>query len=221
MRLQAVFFDLDGTLMNTLEDLTLSINHMLANHGYPVRTQDEIRRYVGNGARELLVAALPSGMPDGEVDERLAEYKAYYAVHFLDNTAPYPGVMQALEALKSQDILLGVLSNKHDTATRNMVEKGFPAGLFAAVQGAVAGLPLKPDPAGLVSMAKTLGVQPDNAVYVGDMAGDIVTAHAAGMRGVGAAWGFRPRADLDEAGADLVLDKPEQMAQLAERVAGL
>ncbi len=206
--MKAVIFDLDGTLLYTLKDLYLSVNHALEEFNYPTRTYEEIRRFVGNGIRNLMTQACPENIPDFE--ECLACFKEYYSVHSQDNTVSYDGIIELLQKLKEKNIPCAVVSNKFEAATKELIEKHFE-GFFATVVGEGAGIPKKPDPAGVFEVMKRLNVEKDEIMLVGDAETDILTARNAGIKCITVTWGFRDIDYLTEQGATIFVDKPEEI----------
>ncbi len=203
MSFRAVIFDLDGTLLDTLEDLAASVNAALAAFSLPGRTVEEVRRMVGNGLGKLIDRAVPEGTAAETRTAVLAAMKAHYAEHAMDRTALYPQAAAALAALKAADIPCAVVSNKADFAVQTL-HAAFFRGLVAASFGEQAGYARKPDP-GLVRLAlERLGVPASEAVYVGDSEVDAATAENAGMAGILVDWGFRPRALLEPFGLPVV-----------------
>lgn len=212
---QAVIFDLDGTLLNTLGDLRAATNHALAVRGLAPHSMDEIRRFVGNGIRLLICRAMPEGTSDAEIDAALEDFKAYYAAHIHDHTVPYDGIPQLLTALRKRGLKVAVLSNKIDSASQELIAYFFP-GKTDVVFGEHVGVPRKPDPTSCRMVMQQLGVQPEQVLYVGDSGTDMQTAKHAGLYAVGVTWGFRSREVLTENGADVLVDSPEQILQIID-----
>lgn len=197
---QAVIFDLDGTLLYTLEDLYLATNHALTALGLPTRTRDEVRSFVGNGYRRLFALACPEGTPDEVQEQALAIFNEYYLAHDQDHTAPYPGIPELLEELQEAGIPLAVVSNKGDAAVRDLMDAVFP-GTFRAVAGEKEGVRRKPAPDTVnVAMAE-LGVGPHDVVLIGDSEVDVATAANAGCACIAVTWGYRSVEELRAAGA--------------------
>jgi phosphoglycolate phosphatase len=212
---RAVIFDLDGTLANTIDDIALSINGALSKRGFPTHDIPTIKLMVGNGFRNLVVAALPrEKQEEALIEEIRAEATAYYAAHPLDRTRPYPGIMEMLSGLASLGIPRAVLSNKPDGLTQAVVNGLFPQAGFSVVRGETAAFPRKPEPASVLDIAKTLGMEPGEILYVGDTNVDMHTAHNSGMRPIGAAWGFRSIQELVESGAEVVITHPSELLRL-------
>ena len=208
MKYNAVLFDLDGTLLDTLGDLHYGVNLELEKHGYPARTEEEIRAAVGNGARQLMRLSLPEGTADAVVEELLAEYLDWYAVNFCVKAAPYAGVKAVVDALIERGVKVGIVSNKPDTTTKKLGAMFFP-GLPAF--GQRDDTPKKPAPEMVWKAMETLGVTAAEAVYVGDSEVDVKTARNAGLPLVAVSWGFRTVEQLVEAGADTIVHTAEEL----------
>lgn len=210
----AFIFDIDGTLLDTLPDLTAVTNAVLASYGFPQHTDGEILRFVGKGGRRLIEKAMPAGMPPEVVDEAFVRWQAVHAEKGIRLTKEYEGITEALKALKGQGIKLAALSNKFDGGVQEIVPRFFP-GLFAAQHGESERIPRKPDPTGLLLTMEELGVAPDRTVYVGDSKGDMVVAHAAGAYALGVSWGYQSIEELQAGGADRIIDVPTAMLEVA------
>lgn len=213
---KAVVFDLDGTLLNTLEDLADSCNKALAALGYPMRTLDEIRRFVGNGIPRLVKLALPEGTSDDRVGEAVALMRKIYALSCAVKTRPYDGVPEMLAALAARGIRTAVVSNKPDAQVKELCRVYFSRFVDErACIGDAEGRARKPAPDGVCEALAALdGVSRRDAVYVGDSEVDIATARNAGMRCVIVSWGFRARDVLVSAGAPVIIDKPSSLLSL-------
>ncbi len=207
---QAVLFDLDGTLLNTLQDLADATNAALAAFGLPVRTVDEVRRFVGNGVRLLMERAVPGGAQHPQFEEILAYFKEYYAAHCRVNTAPYPGVLPMLETLQAAGVPVAVISNKFDGAVKQLAAAYFGPRVALAV-GEKPGVRKKPAPDAVLHALDQLGVAPQRAVYIGDSDVDVATARNAGTDGIAVCWGFRSRQELEAAGAARIAQSPEEL----------
>lgn len=214
-RYDAVIFDLDGTLLDTLDDLMDAVNHALAEMGWPLRSREEIRQFVGNGVALLMERSVPAGTASADTAKALAIFKDYYELHKQDKTAPYPGVVELLKALREKGFQLAVVSNKFDAAVKALVEDYFPALLHSAAgENEVAGVPKKPAPAMVLRVLKELGVSPGRAVYVGDSDVDLQTAANAGLPCISVTWGFRDRAFLTAHGAAVFAGVPADILAL-------
>jgi phosphoglycolate phosphatase len=215
---RAVLFDLDGTLLDTIEDLAACMNAAVQKAGLPAHPVSAHKQMVGDGVANYVLRALPEDRRgDKDLIQRVrSEYGGLYRSHWADFTRPYDGIEEMLDALAGQGLALAVLSNKPDNFTGEMVRHYFPAVPFAAVKGAVEGSPLKPDPAAALAIAGQLQLAPDTFIYLGDTATDMRTAVAAGMLAVGVLWGFRDRQELQEAGAQRIIAKPEEVLTLLQ-----
>lgn len=213
MGYEAVVFDLDGTLLDTLEDLRSSVNHALRLHGFPERTYEEIRTFVGNGVRNLMLKAVPGGEAEPAFEEVFADFRSHYAVHWRELTAPYAGVMPLVEELRRRGVKLAVVSNKSDAEVKNLCAEFFGEAM-ACVRGEVPGVPRKPEPDSVLLALKALGVPRSEALYVGDSEVDVRTARNAGLDCVAVTWGFRTREELEEAGADTFIDTPAELLEM-------
>ncbi|MCR5170070.1 MAG: HAD family hydrolase [Desulfovibrio sp.] len=215
---QAFLFDLDGTLLDTLADLGSACNRMLAAHGWPEHPVDAYRRMIGDGFVRLVERALPPdilpSLRPGQLDRLVREGKEAYSAHLKDATRPYPGMPDAVAELRARGCRLGVLSNKPDPQTRELVETFFP-GCFHAVHGGRQGVPLKPDPAAALAMLGELGTDRTCTWYVGDSDVDMITARHAGLAAIGVAWGFRGEAEVAGAGAARIVRHPSELCAFA------
>ncbi len=205
-----IIFDLDGTLLDTLEDLCDATNYALRAENLPERSLDEVRTFVGNGIRLLIERAVPQGTPPAVTDRAFEVFKAYYAEHCTVKTAPYAGMTEAPRLLKAQGYLLGVVSNKADAPAKAIVAHYFPA-VFDSVVGEREGVRKKPAPDAVFETAKALGCTIDELVYVGDSDVDAMTAQNAGCRCVLVSWGFRERALLESFSPSAVVDTAEEL----------
>lgn len=211
-RYQAVLFDLDGTLLDTLDDLANSVNVILGKYGYPLRGREEIQRFLGNGSEQLMRLSLPQDISDGEFQRYLAEYQVYYKGHMEEKTKPYDGILELLDALRTAGLKIGVVSNKFDMAVRGLCEKYFPGDIDAAAgERETEGIRRKPAPEMVFLAAKRLGVPKESCLYVGDSEVDILTAQNAGMDCVSVTWGFREETFLRQAGAVHLVHTPEEL----------
>ena len=207
---RAAIFDLDGTLLNTLEDLADSGNELLAAYGKPPHSVQEYRYLVGNGWRKLIERILPDASPK-QIDEALVLYKAIYDKCLTGKTKPYDGIPEMISALQAKGVRLAVCTNKHISATEVLLQKYFPAGVFDAVEGDCSGIPRKPDPTHVNILLEKLDVLPEETVYLGDSGVDMQTATNARVLPVGALWGFRDKDELLENGAKILLSNPMEL----------
>ena len=216
MMYKSCIFDLDGTLTDTLDSLTFSVNLTMKEMGLPEITRDQCRMFVGNGSRVLLEKALRAASE--EALERLEEAMEIYGRVFNENcmyhVAPYEGIVQLLGTLKEQGIRCAVLSNKPDRQAVHVVETVFGKDLFFKVQGQKEGVPRKPDPTAVLQIAGEMGATPEETIYIGGSEVDIRTGHAAGMRTIGVSWGFRSREVLKEANAAYIVDTAQELLEL-------
>ncbi|MDL2226871.1 HAD family hydrolase [Deltaproteobacteria bacterium OttesenSCG-928-M10] len=205
---KAAIFDLDGTLLFTLEDLADSLNYVLAEEGLPVHGNDKYRLMVGNGLEMLVVRALPAGMRiPAHVRPILRKFVERYRTNQCRKTRPYPGIEDMLAALRERGFKLAVLSNKAHLNTLEVVTNYFP-GVFDRVLGMRPDVPPKPDPAGALEIALDLSLDPADFIFIGDSDVDMETARKAGMFAMGAAWGYRSAGELRRAGAETILESP-------------
>ena len=205
-------FDLDGTLLDTLGDLTDSTNEVLRRCGYPECTEEQILGYVGDGARRLIFLAVPDGTPAEDAEAALALWKELYPGQGYPRTQPYAGIPQALRDLHAAGVKLGVLSNKFDGAAKSNIARFLP-GAFDTVYGERAGIPRKPDPTSLLMTIEELGSEPGRTVYVGDSPVDMQTARNAGVFALGVSWGFNSPESLVAAGADAIARTPSELLE--------
>ena len=210
---QAVIFDLDGTLLNTLGDLTAAVNHGLSACGLPTRTEAEVRTFVGDGVKQLISRSCPPDTDSATLSAVLEAYLAYYDAHNMDLTAPYEGVIDLLDALRWLDIRVAVVSNKHDHGVQALCAHYFDGYLDLAVGGSDA-RPLKPAPDGLLYAMAQLGVTADEVWYVGDSVQDVETAHAAGVRCVSVTWGFQDAHRLAAAQPTALVNSAEELRKI-------
>lgn len=211
--IDTVIFDMDGTLLDTLEDLRDAVNEGLSVKGYPPRSLSEIRQFVGNGVGVLLRKAVPEGTSEKDMEVCLEAFKAHYAKHWQDKTKPYEGILKLLEDLRASGKKTAVISNKYDEAVVQLCKDYFP-GLFDAARGERAGVPRKPAPDGIYSILEELGAAKEQAVYVGDSEVDMETAKNAGLVSVGVTWGFRDRELLEEKRANYIIESPAQLLEV-------
>lgn len=215
MKYNTVIFDLDGTLLDSLEDLTDSVNYALRICGYPERTIEEVRRFVGNGVRVLLNLAVPEGTSEIDTVNCLEIYRGYYSDHMQNKTQPYNGIDTLLKTLKEKDFKLAVVSNKYDSAVKALC-RDFFGELIPVAIGESRGIAKKPAPDSVFTAMEQLGSSKEETLYVGDSEVDVHTARNAGLTCIGVTWGFRNRDILSAEGADVVIDKPEELLDCLE-----
>ncbi len=215
MAYQTILFDLDGTLLDTLEDLADAVNHILERHRCPQRTLDEVRLFVGNGLGMLMRRSLPAQYSQTVSDLLAEELRTYYTAHSRIKTAPYAGVRELLETLHAAGAKVAVVSNKADEAVGELCSFYFP-GLVDAAVGETAGRRPKPAPDAVELALERLHVDKTDAVYVGDSQVDLDTAKAAGLPCIAVTWGFRSREDLVKAGAETLADSVEELSRLLQ-----
>ena len=208
MKYQLAIFDLDGTLLNTLEDLADSTNYIMRSFGYPERTLAEVRNFVGNGIRKLLERSAPNGTSPEEIDRMFAQFKEHYGAHCADKTKPYEGIMELLRKLQEQGVKLAVVSNKADYAVKALCEQYF-CGVFDEAVGERVGIARKPAPDTVNEVLKNLQIEKAQAVYIGDSEVDVQTAKNAELNCIAVDWGFRDKEVLKEAGAETIVSTPE------------
>ena len=211
-----IVFDLDGTLLNSLEDLADSANWVLEQHGFPTHPVDAYRYFVGDGVRKLIERILPQEeRTDARIEQCRQEFVAYYKVHMEDKTSVYEGITELLAELKNRGLKIAVATNKVHVAVAPLMAKYFPNIRFDAMIGQREGVPVKPTPQIMFDILKETGCEPSEALHVGDTATDMQLAHNAGVESVGVLWGYRPLEELQEAGAEHIIRKPEELLGLA------
>ncbi len=215
---QLVIFDLDGTLLNTIDDLGLATNYALATLGYPTHPLAAYPSMVGNGVRKLLQRALPSGMDTEEQIEKLRTvFTQYYDDHCIDHSLPYPGIPELLHKLQALGIKVAVASNKYHEAVVKLIRHYFPDIEWSAVMGQKEGVPVKPDPSIVFEILSCSPTPKSEVLYVGDSGVDMETARRACVESVGVTWGFRPISELKSYYADHIVQNPIEIVALAER----
>lgn len=213
MKYNTVIFDLDGTLLNTLEDLADSTNFALEAFGYPTRTYEEVRTFVGNGIKELMKKAVPTGTDEEATLKCLQAFKDHYKTNMQHKTAPYDGIVDLLKELNSKNVKLGIVSNKYDFGVKNL-NKYYFNDLIPVAIGEREGVRRKPAPDTVLTAMEELGSTREECLYVGDSGSDMITAQNAGMKSVGVTWGFRDAESLKESGADFLIDSPKELLEL-------
>lgn len=209
----AVLFDLDGTLLNTLDDLTDAVNHTLRHFGYPTRGREEVRAFVGNGVRRLVERFLPGGPADPQMEAALAEFKRFYTEHCDVRTHPYEGVVEAMAALAEAGVRMAIVSNKNDEAVKALARLYFGSLVSVAVGGRD-GVPRKPAPAMPLEALQVIGAEPEHTLFVGDSDVDLQTALNTGMDCMLVSWGFRERELLSTLRPRFLVDDPAEIPAL-------
>ena len=215
MRYTTIIFDLDGTLLDTLDDLTSAVNHALSVYGLPERNRDEVRAFIGNGQKKLLERASGGQVP---TDELLPLFREYYIRHSADKTKPYDGILALLQALKTQGVKTAVVSNKPHYATKPLVENYFSDLIFLAQgEDEANGIMRKPNPASLLAVMEKLQAQKDKTVYIGDSEVDIETAQNAEIDCISVSWGFKDEEFLKQNGATALAKTVDELRRLLEK----
>lgn len=210
MRYKTIIFDLDGTLLDTLGDLSSSVNYALRQHGLPERNKADVRQFLGNGIRRLIEQSVPKGTKEEKTEAVLQTFREYYLVHSLDETAPYDGIMQLLHWLRDMDIATAIVSNKLDPAVKDLHRHFFSDTIRVAI-GETETIRRKPAPDMVDECIRLLGCDRGSCLYVGDSEVDLQTARNAALPCCSVSWGFRDREQLIAAGADIIIDKPEEL----------
>lgn len=212
MKYKTILFDMDGTTLDTLADLTDAVNHVLTARGFPSRTQQQVKDAIGNGASKLIADSLPQGEDTPDFETIVAEYRAWYEAHYCVKTAPYAGTVELLRKLQEQGVKVGMVSNKNGPAVQSLGEKFFPG---IPVLGEVPSVPCKPAPDMVYRMLEELGAEGETAAYVGDSEVDIRTAMNCYMDFIGVSWGFRGREKLLEIAPNaIVVDSWEEFLKI-------
>lgn len=214
---KAILFDLDGTLLDTLGDLRDAVNYAMDCWGYPRRTTEEVRRFLGNGAAALVACSLPENVEETSRSRALNTFRSYYSTHSQELTRPYPGIRELLAALREKKIPMAVISNKMDPAVKPLCEHYFP-GTFPVAVGERPGVAKKPAPDGVIRAAEELGVSLADCIYVGDSEVDLETARNAGIPCLSVTWGFRDREFLREQGAKMLIGHPMELIPYLEEM---
>ena len=205
-----IIFDLDGTLLNTLDDLKDSVNYALHEMGYPLRTIDEVRNFVGNGVESLLDKSVPKETSPEASAKCLEIFRGHYAIHLQDKTRPYDGVYDLLACLKKKGYKLAIVSNKNDVAVKALCKEYYNEFIQVAI-GESSKVAKKPAPDSVYTALSELDSTKEQSIYVGDSDIDVQTAHNAGLICIAVTWGFRSREVLEAEGADIIIDRPEDL----------
>ena len=217
MNIKAVIWDLDGTLLNTLDDLAASVNAALAMNGMPLRSTEEVRAFVGNGIRNLMMRAVPDGEANPAFDKALEDFTRHYGAHSRDRTRPYDGILEMLDRLSAAGVKHAIVSNKIDFAVKALSRAYFGERMCAAI-GDDPSRARKPAPDSVLAAMREMGVTAQETVYVGDSDVDVLTARNAGVPCVAVLWGFRDEACLRAAGAGRLARTPDELREIIERL---
>lgn len=213
MMIKAVIFDLDGTLLDTLEDLTDSVNYVLQKHGMPQRTIKEIRSFIGNGVPTLIARSVPENTDSETIKICIAEMLEYYSAHAEIKTKPYDGIAELLKELENRNVLTAVVTNKAEIPANILCKAKF-GDIFTLVIGDNGIDRLKPEPDNVFRAMNELKINKEEALYVGDSDVDMLTATRAGLKSVGVTWGFRDEATLRQSGADFIINAPDELLNI-------
>lgn len=208
-----MIFDMDGTVLNTLDDLTTSVNYVMDKFGFPNRTVEEYRRAFGNGIRRAIELNVPEGTSKETIDEMLPVFKQYYDKHCLDKTRPYDGILELMKELKKRGYKMAIVSNKIDSAVKELNKKFFSEAIDVAI-GESPGINRKPAPDSVIEALKELGSTKEEAIYIGDSEVDFQTAVNSGLPCILVLWGFRDKDYLEEIGADVFATTPADVLDL-------
>lgn len=212
--IKAVLFDLDGTLVNSLDDLANACNYALRCNNFPVHETEAYKYFVGNGIPKLIERILPENSRDAEIKARVSEkFYEHYSIHYADNTDAYKGLPELVNAIKKQGIKVAVVTNKADGPAKEVINRVMP-NTFDLVYGQREGIPTKPDPTLTLMAMKELGVKPDECIFIGDSGMDVATGVNSGAVPVGVLWGFRKADELEQNGARYLIDVPEKLLDI-------
>lgn len=215
MKKDTIIFDLDGTLLDTLEDLTNATNAALHYCGFPGRSLEEVRTFVGNGIGNLIKKAVPEGTGQEDYETALGYFKDYYGMHCMDRTGPYEGIMEMLEQLSVKGYRMAIVSNKIDSAVKELKDRFFGTYVTVSV-GEQEGMQRKPAPDMVLEALRRLGTDKESSVYIGDSQVDLQTAVNAGLPCISVLWGFRDREELEENGAAVFAETPSDIIEILE-----
>lgn len=213
MKYDTIIFDLDGTLLNTLDDIRDSLNVALAKKGYPLKTLEEVRSFVGDGVKTLVKRSVPSSCTDAEIHDILTDYKTDYKLNMENKTRPYNGIMELLLNLHRYNYKMAIVSNKYDSAVKSL-SKTYFGNIIPVAIGESTDVKRKPAPDSVFEAVKELGADLGRTILVGDSEVDVATAKSAGIPCIGVTWGFRSREILNQAGVDFIIDTPKEILTL-------
>ncbi len=212
-KINTVIFDMDGTVLNTLDDLTTSVNYTMEKFGFPQRTLEDYRRAFGNGIRKTIELTVPEGTSQDVIDEMVPVFKEHYDVHCLDKTGPYAGIIELMRELKKRGYKMAIVSNKIDSAVKELNQKFFSEVVEVAI-GEQDGIKRKPAPDMVVKAMDELGSSAEEAVYIGDSEVDFATAKNSNLPCISVLWGFRDKAYLEEIGASIFAEEPDNILEI-------
>lgn len=212
-----VVFDMDGTILNTIDDLYNSVNFALEMNGYPKRSMEEVLSFVGNGVKVLIDRAMPKGYTKEEYDKCFSIFIVYYNLHKNDNTAPYDGILELMQELQQKNIKMSVVSNKFDAGVKELAKNLFNGYLPVAIGESETVMP-KPNPSGVWYALELMGAKKEESVYIGDSEVDFETAKNSGLTFIAVTWGFRQRSLHEKLGAKYIVDKPIEILDILEKI---
>lgn len=212
-----VVFDMDGTILNTIDDLANSVNFALGQCGYPQRSMDEVLSFVGNGVKKLMERALPGAIEKEQFDKCFEIFMAHYNIHKNDNTAPYDGIIELMAKLKQKNIKMSVVSNKFDKGVKELANNLFGGYLPVAI-GESEKVQPKPNPSGVWLALELMGAKKEESVYIGDSEVDFETAKNSGLTFIAVTWGFRPRSLHEKLGAKYIAETPLEIVEILDRI---
>ena len=210
MKYKLAIFDMDGTILSTLDDLANGVDYALSENGLPARSKQETRAALGRGVRFLIEQSVPAGLSDAEISKVEDDFLKYYKVHSMDNTRPYDGIVELIKEVRASGVKTAVVSNKIDSAVKELCANFFE-GAFDVAYGERIGIPRKPDPKPINAIIDEFGLSKDEVVYIGDSEVDLLTANNAGINHIIVTWGFRDRAFLEQNGAKNLVESMEEL----------